>query len=169
MSRINSKKKGNSYELRVSKILSESLSPLTFKRVPHSGAYLGGSNSERSADFNEDSATSLVGDIYCSNGKIKFIIESKFYKEAVKFTDLFNDNCQIFKWFNEAKFDCNKFKNKKPLLIFKYNRTDDYVCIDYDLIKDKIPDNQMIIVKGLSILKLEIFLTLGKIDWILHE
>lgn len=165
MGRINSKVKGNSQELKISKILTEKLPPLNFKRVPSSGALLGGTNSSLANRFNEESANVVVGDIFCTNGKVRFVIESKSYKESVKFYELLKPNCQIYDWYCEAEFDCKKFENRLPLLVFKYNRTDDFVCIQNNLVRDRIPASKLITVGELSILKLSDFLELGVEFW----
>ncbi len=166
MARINSKAKGNSQELKISKILTENLHPLNFKRVPSSGALLGGSNSVLAENFNEESANVVVGDIFCTNNKVRFVIESKSYKEPIKFYELLKDNCQVYGWYQEAAFDCEKFENRLPLLIFKYNRTDDFVCISHNLVKNLVSSSKLITVGDLSILRLSDFLELGAEFWL---
>jgi hypothetical protein len=63
-----SKVKGNSFELKVSKILSEHLSPLKFIRVPGSGARVGGLNFDKFGGlYGADTLGLFVGDVVASN------------------------------------------------------------------------------------------------------
>ena len=133
--RINSKSKGNGFELTIAKKLSKELAPLNFMRTPGSGARVGGKNfATIGAMFGEDALKIFVGDVVPINEKqegllFNFSVETKFYKDQDTFTGLSSGTANIFKWFEEAVDDAAKI-NKAPLLIFKWNRTSTFVCLD---------------------------------------
>ena len=131
--KINSKKKGNSFESTISKLLTEKLNPLKFRRSQSSGAILGGQNSKLIEHFSDDAKALFVGDVVPTNEsdvfrdfnwKFKFTLECKFYKDCDNLEHLFNKT-KIKDWIGQSLIDANKI-NKQPLLIFKFNRTDTY-------------------------------------------
>lgn len=131
--RKNSKAKGNSFELKVSKVLADALAPLKFIRVPGSGARVGGGNFNKfGALFSQESLNIFVGDVVASNEtevgiKCKVSIECKSYATAENFSLLMLGSSKIFGWMNESEVDALK-TGKVPILIFKWNRTDVYVA-----------------------------------------
>lgn len=134
--RKNSKAKGNSFELKVSKILADKLSPLKFIRVPGSGARVGGSNfSKFGTMFSAESLNIFVGDVVATNEeevgiKCKVNIECKSYASVDNFSILMLGTSKIFSWMEESEIDAKK-TGKTPVLIFKWNRTDIYVASPY--------------------------------------
>lgn len=138
--KTNGKNKGSAFERTIANLFTEQLNPLCFSRVISSGAFLGGKNSHRADNFTDGIATSLIGDIYCSNNEeFKYTIECKNYKDTVSFHRLLECNCIIYTWYNECKEDCKK-NGKDPLLIFKFNRIDPHFCVDVtDIIGIGIP------------------------------
>jgi hypothetical protein len=136
--RVNSKAKGNSGERAICKLLSDALAPFKFIRSPGSGAAVGGLNFDKFAHLYSQEAMALfVSDVCCSNekdtGKVfRFAIESKNYKDAEKLEVLLNGKSNIYKWFEEIKVDAVKI-NKDPILIFKWNQTPYYVCVDSNI------------------------------------
>lgn len=146
--RVNSKKKGNSHELVIAKALSKHLAPLEFKRVPQSGSHLGGINSVLVKKYSEEICKIFIGDVTCINNGIdninfRFCIECKSYKTREDIVAIINGKSSIYKWMDESRIDAAK-ANLQPLLIFKYNNTPIYACIDKSEI---LPD-------GLSSIKL---------------
>ncbi len=132
--RVNSKKKGNTHELTIAKALSKNLAPLEFFRTPSSGARLGGVNSALVKKFGEEICKIFIGDVACSNNGIdghnfRFCIECKSYKTREDIVALVNNKSTIYKWMDESRVDAAK-ANLQPLLIFKYNNTPIYVCVD---------------------------------------
>lgn len=131
--RKNSKAKGNSYELKVSKILADKLAPLKFIRVPGSGARVGGINFDKFGSlFSGESLNIFVGDVVASNEtevglKCKVSIECKSYATAENFSIIMLGTSKIFGWMKESEIDAAK-TGKVPILIFKWNRTDDYIA-----------------------------------------
>lgn len=114
---INSKKKGNSFELQIAKLLTKRFGK-KFQRTFFSGAFTGGTNVSRSETMTEEQKLMVVGDINVPK-EFLFSIECKARKEAA-FWDLFNKSSEIFQWFNQAINDANKVK-KFPMIIVKYN------------------------------------------------
>lgn len=145
--RINSKAKGNGFEGQISKVLSEKLDPLKFRRSQSSGAILGGMNSRMLESYSEEARALFVGDVVPTNEtdvmrdhgwKFKFALECKFYKDADTINQLMN-NTKIKGWFDQAVEDAAKI-NKEPLLIFKFNRCDTYCAVRTNTIGD-LPKN----------------------------
>ena len=128
------KAKGNGFELQVAKKLTKALSPLVFIRTPGSGARVGGKNFEAYGSmFGEDAMKLFTGDVAVTNErdvakKFLWSIEAKSYKTPDNFTSLASGNANVFKWFEEAVVDSAKI-DKKPMLIFKWNRTPVFVAI----------------------------------------
>lgn len=116
---INSKRKGNSAENEVRKILDERFSFTNFHRSPSSGAFVGGYNFYRKEELNKSQNLVFVGDIYCSREDFKFTIEHKAYAEA-SFWDLFNESSDLHSWMKQAEHDAESV-GKQPMLIVKYN------------------------------------------------
>jgi hypothetical protein len=89
--RINSKRKGNSFEGHVGKKLEEALPPMKFRRSQSSGAILGGKNVKFAENFSEEMRVLFIGDITPTNEadvirdhgwKFKYALECKFYKSC---------------------------------------------------------------------------------------
>lgn len=75
-----SKAKGNSWELEVSKFLSD-LYQESFLRVPSSGAFVGGKNNFRKTTIDQAQLQSKKGDIHPPMGWKHFNIECKSYAD----------------------------------------------------------------------------------------
>lgn len=75
-----SKTKGKSWERDVASFLSE-LYGESFIRVPHSGAYIGGKNSDRKAHLHESQIRALKGDIIPPQDWTGFNCEAKNYAD----------------------------------------------------------------------------------------
>lgn len=107
---MNSKKKGNRFELGVSKWLTR-WTGYKFQRTPWSGAN----------HFNRD----MASDIMCSDPKhqhkCRISVECKFYRE-IKFEHILlgNKGSDINKFWDQAKRDAKR-ANKVPILCMRYN------------------------------------------------
>lgn len=136
--RVNSKAKGSGNELKVSKILSEHLAPLKFKRSQQSGAIVGGQNSFRSEDYSKLTLALFTGDVVPANESVdgnprfKFVVECKAYKEVERIEALFGTS-NIYKWVEEAETDAKKV-DKRGIAIFKWNNTPLYCAVMHDII-----------------------------------
>ena len=116
--RINSKKKGNSAELQLCKILNDRFGEKKFSRSVMSGAYLGAGNFARAMGLTEEQQSVFLGDVITPRN-FKFVIESKAYN-AAEFWDLFNESAPINDWIKQVSTDAER-ANKKPIIIVKYN------------------------------------------------
>lgn len=107
---MNSKRKGNRFELAVSKWLT-SWSGFKFQRTPYSGAN----------HFNRE----LASDIMCADPKHQFrcmiSVECKSYKD-IKFEHILlgNKGCDINKFWDQASRDAKR-AHKAPILCMRYN------------------------------------------------
>lgn len=132
--RVDSKAKGAGFEGTIAKKLTTALAPMTFMRTPGSGARLGGKNFEAfGAMFGEDAKKLFIGDVVPTNErdiKQEFLcsVECKSYKESDSFETMVGGNACIFGWMNESIIDAQK-TGKKPIIIFKWNRTPTYVGV----------------------------------------
>ncbi len=89
-------------------------SSLQFERVPGSGAL--------------DEKHGMKGDIYVPNEKNLYAIEVKNYEEDSLYSSiLINKDPQLLKFWEQA-IRQGLQTNKKPLLVYKYNRSKMYVC-----------------------------------------
>ena len=119
MPKINSKNKGSRVELEVVKILEKRFGKGKFRKVPSSGALVGGKNKEMSENLDISQKDTLASDIICPPN-FSFSVEVKGRKEA-SFWDLFNKKAELNDWLNQVYEDA-EFANKKPLLNIIENR-----------------------------------------------
>lgn len=128
------KSKGNGFEATIAKKLSAAL-PINFIRSPGSGARIGGKNfatigsmmgAEALKLFNADVVPVNETAAGCT---FKFSVECKSYATADNFTSLASGTANVFKWFEESVIDAAKV-DRRPILIFKWNRTPIFVAVD---------------------------------------
>lgn len=129
------KAKGNQFESQIAKKLSAAL-PINFIRSPGSGARIGGKNfATLGAMMGEESMKLFNADVVPVNEStagfnFNFSVECKFYKESDNFTSLVSGTANIYKWFRESIVDSAKI-DRKPILIFKWNRTPVFVAVKH--------------------------------------
>ena len=120
-----SKIKGGIYEAKIAKLLTKELGK-EFRRVPLSG----------SIDF-------MKGDVFVPSDTAWFpyVIECKHYKE-LNFTNLLTAKSnELYSFWAQVQEEA-KTMDKLPLVIFRWNRSKDYVLFDSDLeVKDFIHVN----------------------------
>jgi len=157
--RVNSKGKGNGFENKVAKILSEAFAPMKFARTPGSGARVGGQNFGAFGQFFSQEALNLfVGDVVPVNERdcpenFRFIVECKAYKDADKLENLLHGNSNIYGWMEEVLVDCVKV-NKDGIVVFKWNNTPIYTAVTKDI---KLPDDvkRIVLTNGIQVSHLE--------------
>lgn len=155
---VNGKAKGGANELKVSKVLTEALAPLKFKRSQMSGAIVGGMNAKTVGDYSKLTLALFTGDVVptneCVDGnpRFKFVVECKFYKEAERMEALF-ETSKIYTWIKEAAVDAAKV-DKRGILIFKFNNTPQYVAVEPDIFLP-IDVKRIILPTGIQICHLE--------------
>lgn len=115
--KVNGKKKGDSYELLVAKDLSKRFHD-TFRRVPRSGAFMGGQNRAYNKDLRRDAQEILSGDIITPIW-FPFVLECKNYKDTPKIRNLFsNGDKELDKWIKQARSE-SEVTEKPWVILFK--------------------------------------------------
>ena len=148
------KNKGNNFESQVAKKLSSALAPLNFMRTPGSGARVGGKNFATIGQmFGDDALKLFVGDVVPLNERdtgltFNFSVECKTYKEPDGWVTLVAGNANVFKWMQESIDDASKI-DKRPMIVFKWNRTPIFVGVLSGTIPNHKP--QLTISQALSI------------------
>lgn len=128
--RKNSKAKGNSFELQVTKLFADKFGG-DWRRVPNSGAFTGGKNRDSLQDFRADAKEILSADIITPAG-FPYQLECKSYNDEPKFHQLLESGSKkLDEWIKQSDEDA-KFSNKKPLIVFKMNRKGIFVCLNQE-------------------------------------
>lgn len=125
MSGSKSKAKGNSWERTVAKYLTEQHGA-PFIRVPHSGAYIGGTNSFRKQTLDASQVKGFKGDIIPPEAWTHFNAEAKNYADF-PFHQLYQGPVPILeKWLGQLLevADPGDFN----VLIMKFNRKGSFVA-----------------------------------------
>lgn len=112
---VNSKAKGDTYERKIAKKLTE-WTGLKFERVPASGGL----------HWKQDNR--VYGDIVTNNPDFPFVIECKC-REEWNMDSLINGNKKVEKWWQQVTADAEA-TGKKPMLIFTRNRQPDYIMLE---------------------------------------
>jgi hypothetical protein len=125
MSGSKSKNKGNSWERVVAKFLSERHNA-SFIRAPHSGAYIGGTNSFRKASLDASQVKSFKGDIVPPESWTYFNAEAKSYADF-PFHQLYQGTIPILeKWIGQLLEVANT--GDFNVLLMKFNRKGTYIA-----------------------------------------
>lgn len=125
MSGKKSKDKGNAYEREVAKFLSETYKE-SFIRAPHSGAYIGGTNSKRKDTMSQNQISTMKSDIVAPDNWHNVSLECKFYKDF-SFDSLFTgNNTQLDGWIKQVEDAADE--NDMKIIFMKFNRKGQWVC-----------------------------------------
>lgn len=110
--RVNSIRKGKSFERDCAKLLTEALG-IPIVRIPQSGAF-----------STVHSTPMWAGDLMCSDpGKdVPFVFEAKFYREADLHHIISSKNPKIVEWIRQAVRE-SSHTGKVPVVLYKYNRS----------------------------------------------
>lgn len=114
-----SKNKGSAFEAKIRDKLTESLG-FKFERVPLSG-----------------SISYLKGDIWLPSDTAAwpFTVEAKHYAE-LEFNNLLTaKSTDVLEFWRQAQEEA-RIMNKSPLVIFRWNRSKDFILWDTDLVLD---------------------------------
>jgi hypothetical protein len=120
--------KGNGWEQTVAKYLTD-LYKESFVRVPHSGAYLGGSNRGRRSQLDEGQIRNFKGDIIPGISFTRFNCECKFYQDF-PFHQILQGSCKTLdQWIEQLMQtadpgDCN-------MLFMKFNRKGSFTAVPH--------------------------------------
>lgn len=111
---VDSRAKGSRGEYLVRDLLREA-SQLQFERVPASGAL-----------------SYLKGDLYVPGEKNRFCIEVKNYAESPLTDKIFtNKSNNLIRWWTKLDEQARN-GDQEPLLFFKYNRSQVFVCTEIE-------------------------------------
>ena len=128
---MNSKEKGNNFERKTAKMLSDRFAEKTgitsaFKRNIDSGSFMGGNNQNRTTTHDMDKAE--FGDIIAPRSFI-YTIECKHYKSAPSFSQIMSQSCATLdEWIAKAEQD-SKNASKKMSVIMKFNNVKEAVLL----------------------------------------
>lgn len=120
--------KGSAWENEVARFLSEHYQE-SFVRAPHSGAYIGGTNTSRKSRLDESQIKTFKGDIIPGESFGAMNIECKSYKDF-PFHQVVQGSCKILDgWIEQLlqvadEGDCS-------LLFMKFNRKGRYVAVHH--------------------------------------
>jgi hypothetical protein len=140
---INGKKKGNSYEREIANEFSE-LFQDTFRRVPQSGAIVGGMNRDKNLTLRQDAQEILAGDII-SPQWFPFSIECKNYGEKTGpniYCLLESDDKTLDKWIEQGRGD-SQFSKKEFLVMIKITRRAEYAVLDWEKFNEILKANNI--------------------------
>lgn len=135
MSKVNGKNKGNTFERKISNLLSERFKNFLniekgFRRNADSGSFFGGKNQDRLDVYGDNSKN--LGDII-SPLNFKYSIECKHYKSPPSFSSIISGTIPEWdKWLKQAEQDSIN-SGKGVLLIIKYNNVSEIVLISNEL------------------------------------
>jgi len=142
--RINSRKKGSSFEGNIAKTLTEMMSSygFVFRRSERSGGVLGGSNVKDLMKYAAEVRPMMLGDVVSTNEmdilkkfqdveRLRFVIECKFYRDQPTLSKFLSNTTLINNWFQESVIDAAKI-DRQPILIFKFNHTKIFVAFNVD-------------------------------------
>jgi hypothetical protein len=160
---VASKKKGNRFELEVSKILNQHFGE-GFMRTPNSGATFGKGNRYRMQGIDDGFSHQMTGDLVVPKG-FPFSIECKSYKDFEFHQVLQGENKTLDGWIAQAESDA-KACNKEMILIMKFSRKGSYICSTDLIDSNKLPisnilNNYMWYKSQYLIYTLEDFLTIS--------
>ena len=123
------KQKGSQFERDIAQFLTEQFSA-PFCRVPNSGAYIGGKNSQRMQTLSEGQVRSFKGDIIPGPGFEFMNIECKSYK-SFAFHQLFSSECkQLDTWIDQCMTVADP--GDLNLLFMKFSRQGTFVATPVD-------------------------------------
>lgn len=116
--RKNSRKKGNTFELKIAKILNEHFNTTEFMRSPGSGAF--------STTHALPEHLKFSGDLITPKS-FKFVIECKKGYNKENLGSYFSETSDLMSFIDQARRDATKI-GKKFLIIFQQDRKD-ILCI----------------------------------------
>jgi hypothetical protein len=139
---VNSKNKGNTFERKISKILSERFEEHTgiaaaFRRNIDSGSFFGASNQRRIETHGTEHAN--FGDIL-TPAEFKFAVECKHYKTPPSFGAIIKGEYKLFDtWIEQAAQDAEN-ASKAWMVIAKFNNVDEFVIIQpgFESLREKV-------------------------------
>lgn len=148
--KVNGCKKGKSAERDICHEMEALFPGDIFRRVPSSGAFMGGFNFNKNMHINDEAKRTLTGDIITPTW-MKFSFESKAYDDTPMFHKILNgEDKELNKWISQAEGDAAKV-DKKMLIIFRItSKRMGFVCLEESTFtkficvrNNKYPDNYL--------------------------
>jgi hypothetical protein len=157
--RVNSKAKGNRWELELSKILSDAFGG-EFRRVPQSGGFMGGFNRSRNENIRADAKEILSGDLIAPQGFF-FVVEAKHHKDEPKFHQILaGESKKLDEWIRQSEEEA-KASMKEPMIVFKVDRQGAFAVLNNNVTCVDYKDRPHLHYKGKVVITLEDFCSLG--------
>lgn len=150
--KLNSRKKGNTFELKIAKLFNEKFNTKEFCRSPGSGAF---ATTHSLPDY-----LKIYGDLIAPE-KFKFIIECKKGYSKESFDSLLNPNSLINSFIEQAERDAKKAK-KSTLLLISQNRRPIISIVQRNITKQIILTNNYILTPEYLITYFDILLGLPR-------
>lgn len=128
---VNSKNKGNTFERKISNLLSETFKEHLgvesgFRRNADSGSFWGASNQKRMQTHLTESAQ--FGDIITPSS-FRYAVECKHYKTPPSFSAMVKQEFKLFDtWIEQAEQDAEN-AGKKMCVIVKFNNVPEFVIL----------------------------------------
>jgi len=122
---INSKRKGNNFELLIAHRFSKRFN-LPFGRAVQSGSVLGGANVKNEDIYTEEQKLMLVADIRTPKNFL-YCIECKSYND-ISFHSFFSEKSKLNEFLDQVCLDAIKV-NKEPMLIIHLNNKPSLVML----------------------------------------
>jgi hypothetical protein len=163
--KVNGCKKGKVAERDICHEMESIFPGDIFRRVPMSGAFMGGFNFNKNMHINEEAKKTLTGDIITPTW-MKFSFESKAYDDTPMFHKILCGEDKDFdKWIKQATDDASKV-DKKMLIIFRItSKRKAFVCLEREVFSDFCvgrnilqPQNHMIYKDNYIIMEKSIFI-----------
>jgi hypothetical protein len=131
--KVNGCRKGKSAERDICHEMEAIFPGDIFRRVPSSGAFMGGFNFNKNMNINDEAKRTLTGDIITPTW-MKFSLESKAYNDSPMFHKVMNGGDKdLDKWIDQATGDAAKV-DKKMLIIFRItSKRMGFVCLERDV------------------------------------
>lgn len=125
------KSKGNSWEREICVFLGATLGG-NFQRVPNSGAFIGGANSQRKATLSVGQTRAAKGDIIPPDDLPKLNLEAKNYAD-IAFHQIIDGECkQLDKWIDQTEEPADA--DDVSFTIFKITRRGSWVAFKASLL-----------------------------------
>jgi len=136
---MNSKQKGNRWELEVCHIFEEVFND-KFMRTPSSGGLFGKNNRSRADGMKDSTKEDLSADIITPKD-FPYSIECKNYNDLA-FHQILQGYCaQLNEWIEQASSDA-KFIGKKMLIVMKLKRKGAFVCLNKEDVNESLYKNK---------------------------
>jgi hypothetical protein len=158
----NGKRKGNGYERVVAKDLSTRFND-TFRRVPQSGAFVGGLNRHKNRNLREDAQEILAGDIICPKW-FPFSVECKNWDHNPKLHNICSiGDKELDNWIKQAKGQA-EVSGKDWIICFKVTeyRGKEFVVMDQKVFNKHVPidcnyPDRFFVYRGTMVLDYKLF------------